>query len=354
MKKFFSHIYKIIINNWEFYIKFFFAFFIAKLALLLVPILLSNAIGVKEYSLFEYGLSWGLILSVLLGLGFNYSFTYYNLVRKVSLYNRTVYFHGLIISLLVILFTALFLVDLLHINIYISILMGIALTGQGIIANTFLTQGKPDKGTLFQSGLYVVSGIAGGLFILFKLNDFLNLLITALLFYIFFSLAINYKFYKSTQDVNLIEGYRTFFNFGHRPLLFILLYMWMFHSWKIYIEHFLGMEMVGIYSIYYRFASLVIVFEKIIEELFFKQIFQKPLREIDKYYSVFLGLILMASLFIGLVIKMYFFEYFVLIKETINIYPTLIWTFAISMVFWSSITLSQKVLLREKISIKII
>jgi len=130
--------------------------------------------------------------------------------------------------------------------------------------------------------------------------------------------------------------------------------MWIFHSWKIFTEAFLGIAMVGIFSIYYRVTSVVIVFEKMVEQLFFKQIYQKPLKVIDRYYSFFLILILIFGLGFSFVFKTFFVENVSIIKTSINDYPSLLWVFTVSMVFWSSLTLSQKVLLREKISFRII
>jgi|GEM_PF-5392364 len=347
----FLEIYK---NNKAYFIKFFLAFTISKIALVLVPIVLSNLVDSNEYANFEYGLSWGLILSVLFRFGFEYFFSNFNLVKKDNSFNSVVYFHGLVLGLFVFLLLLLFFIGLINENIVISIGFGLILAIQELISNTFFTNGQPARGSLNQNGLINVIGLICILLFFFKKLDFNSLLLVSLFLYFIYLEYLTYSYYRKSQKTSILKGYKYIFNYSLKFLVFVLLYMWIFHSWKIFTGAFLGIAMVGIFSIYYRVTSVVIVFEKMVEQLFFKQIYQKPLKVIDRYYSFFLILILIFGLGFSFVFKTFFVENVSIIKTSINDYPSLLWVFTVSMVFWSSLTLSQKVLLREKISFRII
>lgn len=347
-------IFTAINNNKGYYFGFLVAFTISKIALVGVPILLSNQVNPNLYSNFEYGLSWGLILSVLFRLGFEYSFTNYNLVKKDESYNSVVYFHGLLLGAIAIIVFILYFLNFFSERALISISFGLVLASQGLISNTYFTQGKPASGSINQNGLLNVVGIVCIILLLTKKYNFNDLLLISLGLYFLYIEFVTYKYFRESSKISILKGYKTVLDFGLRSLVFVLIYMWIFHSWKILTERFLGIAMVGIFSIYYRVTSVTIVFEKLIEQLFFKQIYQKPLKIIDKYYSVFLSLILVIGLLIAFVFKTFFLDYVILIKDSISLYPSLLWVFTISMVFWSSITLSQRVILREKISGRVI
>lgn len=354
LKRLINKIFELFKNNKAYFIKFFVAFTISKFALVFVPIVLSNQVDSNQYAIFEYALSWGLILSVLFRFGFEYSFSNLNLVKKDNSFNSVVYFHGLALGLLVFILLLLLSLEIISEKAAISIGFGLILAIQGLLSNTYFTFGQPARGSLNQNGLLNVIGLVCIVLLFNKQLDFNRLLLLFLLIYFIYLEYSTFLYYNKSPKTSIIKGYKYIFDYGLRSLVFVLVYMWIFHSWKIFTEVFLGIVMVGIFSIYYRVTSVVIVFEKMLEQLFFKQIYQKPLKVIDRYFSFFLTLILIFVLAFSLIFKTFFVEYVSIIKTSINLFPSLLWVFSVSMVFWSSITLSQKVLLREKISFKII
>lgn len=356
MKDQIKNILNTLISKWKFYLTYLTVFSLSKIALIGVPIVLSILSNQKIYSYIEYALSWSLIIGILFKTGIEYSYSNFNLVHNDKSHNFVIYIH-LFITTTIPALVILFFVDYeTQIKLYLCVLLGIITAFSTLIGNNFLTKGKPSIGVIF--GNLLMNTLALIVIVFYFLDDpeqnLLRMIIISFWIVYLFLALITLRFYLNSRKGNFLNSYKKVLNYGIRSMIFVLIYVWVFNSGKIFTEYFFDIENVGVFSIYYRITSIVVVLEKFIEQSSFKQLYKKELIKLDKYFSIFLVLVLVLGIIIDFVAPIFFSDFLPIMKNTIEKHLVLLPVFSISMVFWSAITLSQKIVLRSTITIRIL
>jgi len=123
-------------------------------------------------------------------------------------------------------------------------------------------------------------------------------------------------------------------------------------SARILAEFFFGVEAVGYYSFYLRFATLTVMLQQVFIVSFFKRIYQSDPAYLDKYFAGFIAFALAFSLLCFGAIPYLFWGKLTILTTSFYTYKTLYLTLCLHTVLWTAMALNENVIYREDLSLK--
>jgi O-antigen/teichoic acid export membrane protein len=160
-----------------------------------------------------------------------------------------------------------------------------------------------------------------------------------------------FAFWKNRVDFS-IKKYFEALNFGSHLVLSSFLIISLTGSARIFIEWFLDLEEVGYYGFYFRFASVTVMLHQIINIVFFKKMYQSDTRTLDRYFALFLNILVIGGLIAWQIIPLVFDEMLSLLQESYSTYRSLYFILTFQMIFWIALSLNENIIYREALSSK--
>ncbi|MDB4727956.1 hypothetical protein OAF63_04120 [Saprospiraceae bacterium] len=313
-------------------------------------IFLSNFTAtVADFGLFEYALSVGLIMAVIFNFGLQGAYPYFNLKLKKEGYQSIFHAHSVLLGGLLI---GLFLIHQ-YINSFLptkyifAILIGGIIALQ-VMASVILKSNEIlKKAVLFDGGFFLILNVYN--FHLWTTGKVFKLEFLQLIFAGYLLLLTSYhgfSFWKSRKDFSL-KRYLEAIRFGRHLVLSAFLIICLTGSGRIFIEWFLNFEEVGYYGFYFRFASVTILIHQIINIVFFKKMYQSKAQILDKYFALFLKILVIGGLFIWQIIPWVFMDLLTLLQDSYSTYHRLFFILTFQMIFWIALALNENIIYRE-------
>jgi len=330
-------------------------FTFVKLNAFTAALFLSNFVAnTADYGLFEYALSIGLIAAIPLNFGLQGAYPFFNLKQQREGFKSIFYFHALLVSGLLFFFFVFnkWAYPLVPEKIAFALLIG------GIIAmQVMLSAILKSHETIFPAVF-----LDGGLFLVLNLynlwlyisGDTLDFAVLEWVFglYLLFLFGLHsYRFWLAKSDFSW-QRYGIALQFGRNLLVSSFLIICLTGSARILIEYFLGMEQVGIYAFYFRFAAAVVMIHQVVNIVFFKKMYESLPATLDKYFSMFLLFILVAGGILLFVVPIVFKGSLSLLDDTWLAYHKLYIILSFQMIFWICMALNENILYREQLSSK--
>ena len=256
-----------------------------KLLVYFGPLLLSIVLKSEiNFGKFEYSLNLSQTLTGAFSMGLASAYAYFILKKNRLDLKPIFHLHFVVLTALLCL-SVLILPSLLD-NLYFgAIIIAVALADQILISGILKLSGQNNKSVIIDTGVYIILFVFV-LLIYFKIIDFsfklwfllvlLSLVLTSLFYHLKnikgFKLLISNQFFELYKYAGLIliSG----------PLVVLLTV-----STRLYIEWLIDFESVGVYSLYFRLSSFVLIIYRIATILLYRKIFIDEHVKLDKYYS---------------------------------------------------------------------
>lgn len=316
---------------------------------------LSNFVSnVTDYGLFEYALSVGFVLAVIFNFGLQGAYPYFNLKLKKEGYHSLFHGHALVLGggLLTLFCANFFLFDLMSSALSFAILIGGIIALQVMSSVILKSHEILKKAVVFDGGFFLVLNVYNGY--LWLTQQPFDLQVLQLIFtgYLAFLTAWHgFAFWRNRVDFS-IKKYFEALNFGSHLVLSSFLIISLTGSARIFIEWFLDLEEVGYYGFYFRFASVTVMLHQIINIVFFKKMYQSDARTLDRYFALFLNILVIGGLIAWQIIPLVFNEMLSLLQESYSTYRSLYFILTFQMIFWIALSLNENIIYREALSSK--
>lgn len=313
----------------------------------------SNLVSdVSDYGLFEYALSLGFMLAVVFNFGLQGAYPYFNLKLKKEGYHSLFHAHALILGSIMIglFFVDQFLYSLIPSKYLFATLIGCIIALQVMSSVILKSHEILQKAVLFDGGFFIVLNLYN-LQLYFTEGTFdINALQWIFGIYLFLLTSWHgFAFWKNREDFSR-KKYFEALRFGRHIVISSFLIICLTGSTRIFIEWFLNLEEVGYYGFYFRFASIAIIFHQIINIVFFKKMYQSNAQTLDKYFSIFLKILLIGGLIIWQIIPLFFKDVLTLLQDSHATYESLYFILVFQMIFWIALALNENIIYREGLS----
>lgn len=325
-------------------------FALSKGTAFLAPLLFLNIVSLEEYGIVEYSYSMGSMIAMFVLLGFTGAYPYFILKRKELDKEEAFLFYGVPVLIIAVLNYILYRLELISSQIHIVLLFTLIFSLQRLYSTILKSNDKGHLGVLMDGGYYFILGSIVIFAWIFNLphpitclEQLMNLYLLAL------GLFFLWKFYKKhTKTISqiLTKDYPEILHFSIKMALSGLIIYWLTSSSRIYIQHFMGYEKVGIYSFYFRLTGISVVLFQFIYIAFFKHLYLANGKRLDNYYSMIMGIILCGCLSVLLLFPFLFQSFF---KETVPNDTTLFLLLSLQMPIWVGIALCEGIIGRENL-----
>lgn len=331
-----------------------FVFFLVKGSAFAAALWLSNMVSVTEFGLFEYALSGGLILAVILNLGLQGAYPFFIIREKKDNYRAIFFFHGLLVSGLILGLIFLNKITGYWIPIKFS-LMGVmaSVIGMQVLYSTILKSHEVlIPAVLLDGGLFITVNVYNILIYFGILSFSLELLETGLMIYLVGLWIIYFRKYSVIKNQFSFKKYKETIDFGKHLVVSSFLIILLTGGARIFIDYFLAIEEVGYYGFYFRLAAITVMIHQIINIVFFKKMYQSDTNTLDNYFSLFVGAILLMSISLSFLVPVVFSNVLTLLENSYAEYKLLYFTLSFQVVFWIILALNENIIYREELSSK--
>lgn len=330
-------------------------FVFVKINAFTAALFLSNFVdNTADYGLFEYALSIGLIAAIPLNFGLQGAYPFFNLKLQKTGFRSVFYFHSLLVSSLLCM---LFMVNkwvfpFIPEKIAFALLIGGVIAMQVMLSAILKSHEVLFPAMLLDGGLFLVLNLYNlWLYVSGTSLDF-ALLEIAFSSYMLLLWGMHLLRFLYTRSDFSWSSYKEVLDFGKNLLLSSFLIICLTGSARIFIEYFLGMEQVGIYAFYFRFAAAVVMIHQVVNIVFFKKMYESSPAMLDKYFAVFLLFILVVGSMLLFTVPVLFEGKLSLLDQTWQTYWKLYVILSFQMIFWICLALNENILYREQLSVK--
>ncbi|MFK7935396.1 MAG: hypothetical protein AB8G22_17915 [Saprospiraceae bacterium] len=264
-------------------------FGVMKLSSFFAMLILASLVGDSSvFGTIEFALTGGGFFAILLHAGLTGAYPYFVIQRGELAYRNSYFLHLLVVGIVVLLAQVAivgFEMDWSW-KWHLSLLLGAL----------FCTQFMLSVSCKSHQRIYAAAAIEGGLFILINGYNFwlwqwgsgfdyaqLVLILNAYLIVMLILVATQINWQQ-------LEGRRYFslLRFGFPIALTTFLSLGLTASGRLWIDYFLGTEVVAWYSWWFRLTILSVLFFQIVNTAFFKKIYQTAVTQLDNWFSLFL------------------------------------------------------------------
>ncbi|MEZ5041037.1 MAG: oligosaccharide flippase family protein [Saprospiraceae bacterium] len=330
-------------------------FVFVKINAFTAALFLSNFVdNTADYGLFEYALSIGLIAAIPLNFGLQGAYPFFNLRLQKEGFKSVFYFHSLLVSSLLCLLFVInqWLFPFMPEKIAFALLIGGIIAMQVMLSAILKSHEVLSSAMLLDGGLFLVLNLYNlWLYVSGTSLDF-ALLAIAFSSYMLLLWGMHLLRFLNTRSDFSWSRYKEVLGFGKNLLLSSFLIICLTGSARIFIEYFLGMEQVGIYAFYFRFAAAVVMIHQVVNIVFFKKMYESSPAMLDKCFVVFLLFILLVGSILLFAVPLIFNGQLNLLDQTWRAYRELYVLLSFQMVFWICLALNENILYREQLSVK--
>ncbi|RMG84292.1 MAG: hypothetical protein D6714_08245 [Bacteroidetes bacterium] len=329
------------------------AFGFVKFNAFTAALILSNFVGdVADYGLFEYALSVGFMIAIPLDFGLNGAYPYFNLRLGQKDTRAVFFFHAVLMGsvALGLFWVNQFLGGIVPEKLLLALLIGGVVSIQALSSAMLKSHEILLPAVLADGGLFLVLN-GYNLWLYLSGNAFdpgiLKLVFTAYL--LFLTAWQGWLFWQKRATFSL-RKYREVLRFGKHLVLSAFLIICLTGSARLFIEWFLGLEEVGYYGFYFRFAAVTVMLHQIVNIVFFKKMYQSDGRTLDRYFAMFLLLLVGGGLLLWAVIPAIFRDYLQLLASSFHTYKGLYFILTFQMICWIALALNENIIYREGLS----
>jgi len=327
------------------------AFGFSKATVFFAPLLLSNVLTLQNLGILEYAMNIGFVGAAILNLGVPNAYPYFKLKRGFKTIFQGFNFHllyVLVTSIIVVGYVLLFNNDE---KLVLSILFIYNLSNQGFYSMRYKTNEIIVKAVIIDALFYVVLA-SSYLYMYFYGNTSIHVI---LIFSIFYSCCFAGIALFKQDWINLranFKKHQKLIKYGKSVMVSGFLILLIANSGKIILEFILkDIELVGIFSFYFRMASFVVIIHQVLNIIYFRRIYTFSIKKLDSYFAAFLLIIATGAIVTFYLVPIIGEPYFVLFK-TFQEYKDIYLILCFQMVFWIILANNENVIYREKLAAK--
>ncbi|WP_422349615.1 hypothetical protein [Flagellimonas sp.] len=300
-----------------------------------------------EYGKVEYALGGlGFIINTILGFGIPASYAFF-VLKKGDLKSKTGYsLYILFLSIYFLLIQVLF--PLVPRHIYLSLVISFILANQVYYSYVFKAEGKGIYATLMDSGVYIVillvilgSTIVGSKI---DLDSFFAPMLTYSAAFVVKGIYDNRKLIltKALLQLKKIVSYSLHLLIGAFGIILLL------NSGRFILEFYSDkFEEIGIFGFYLRISGISLVIFQMLFILYFKEMYVRSIKYLDKIFSFFLIFMLLYSITSLYVLPLILDRFSQFFGETFSSNRTLFSTLTFFTFFWTGYNLVSNIVVRE-------
>lgn len=323
---------------------------ILKSLVFFVPLWMLDIVDSNTFGQFEYSLSLGQTLLGFFAMGLGGGYAYFVINQKKEEFISIFHLHfAVIISLISIL--SLLYFSFLNSPIFTGVIIGLFLANQVFISSIEKLNSRNNLSIIIDSAIYflllnylVILKISTWDFSLFIWN--LILLISLLLSLFFYHIPkIN------TKEIFHKSRFTKIYKFGGLMLLVSPLVALNTVSNRLYIEYFINIDAVAVFSFYFRVATFSLLIYKAISILLYRRIFLNNYEILDKIFwktSLFFVIFNFLFAFIGIT---FFSSYLEQINDTAYDYAPIFIMCLFQITFWINNALLEPIFQRANLLI---
>ena len=326
------------------------AFGFSKATVFLAPLLLSNQLTKSDYGLFEFALNIAFIAASVIGIGVTSAYPYFILKRnfKTILDGFKVYYLYLLASSIALLFITYFFDFGLEYSL--GILFMYTIGNQMMYSTIDKTNENIIRAVFIDSLFYIILLLAYLVMLITGSNDVKYILYLTIIYAILYVL-LSLKNRVSINKINT-KKFLKLVKYGKNVMVsgcFILLVA---NSGRLLIEYiFNDKNLIAIFSFYFRMASFVLIIHQVLSIIYFKKIYTFSFKKLDRYFAVFLVLIL-GSVIITFFVVPFFGNYFFKMFNTFETYKLSYAVLCFQMFYWIVLANNESVIYRENLASK--
>lgn len=276
-------------------------FVLSKSIVLIAPLFAAYLLDKSSYGLFEWSLSIAMIVSVMMTIGAGNTIAF----EKVKNTDSPLIYIGQIYSVYLGLFLAILSIAMILFfnNVQIGMVLGMSsfLVVQYALSAYIKSSGLGARASVIDSGIYIVLLVLLG-FTWFKEDTQLAYVVS----FAFAAMILSIFLYKSINKnkVPIKEEIRNFLKRGFPIVLSGGMVILFFNLPKLLLGS-ESMELVGDFSLYFRWAALALVVYQFIVVVFFRDLYTKSYNDFDKFIAsistgtYFLGFVILIFLYLA-------------------------------------------------------
>lgn len=317
----------------------------------ITPVLLSNHTNTPEdYGYFEYLISLGVILSIFINTGFGGAYPYFTLRLNKTDYIPNFYFHLILGIVLALVCIVLLFFNICPEKYLVAIIIATIFSIQSLLSAISKTHNKIVIAVILDAGIYLLL-LMYVIYILFFNSLFsIGILKLILIIYLFLLATIIAVVFLRTKNSFKWSGYKEIFHYAYQFVISSFLIISLTGSTRIFIEYFLGLKDVGVFSFYFRMASVVIMVHQAVNIIFFSKMYQADSKKLDLFFSLFIGGIFFLSGLLFLIVPILGMPYLKVLQQTFHTSYGLYLILGFYMLFWISNALNENVIFRENLA----
>lgn len=276
------------------------SFIISKGVTFFAPLLFLKVVDLEDYGIVEYSYSSGSVLALVVSLGFINAYPYFVLKKERRDLRNSFLAYGVVVGLISIPVCVLSHVGMIPQKVYFIYLFTCIFALQRLFSSKLKTEEKGHWGVLIDSGYYFILLLVIIVCLLKWTENALQLLKTGMEIYVLCWCGAYTRLFFVKKQYPLSKIFSRdlpeIFKYSYKLIFSGLLIFWLTSSSRIYIGWFMGYEQVGIYSYYFRLAGMSIIIFNFVYIAFFKRLYLADSRRLDLYYTIIIGVVLLACL----------------------------------------------------------
>ena len=261
----------------------FILFSILKSLVYFAPLWMSSIVTQEVYGNFEYSINLGQLMLGFITAGFSGAYAYFIITEKQNTLKSIFHFHFVLLVSLNILLCCVF-PSLLSNSVYTGFLIGLILANQLLMSTIEKLNGRNLASIVIDSFLYILLFIYL-LYIYFLAQSFSLLIWNTLILLLLLLNGAVYHFPQlKKEELKNISGFKKVYTYGGLMIIAAPLVALNTASIRLYIEYFLGLKEIALFSFYYRVTTFSLLIYKVVTILLFRRIFTKEYHVLDNYF----------------------------------------------------------------------
>lgn len=325
-------------------------FSLVKIISFVTPVVLSNHTKTREdYGYLEYLISLGVILSIFINTGFGGAYPYFTLRLNKINFAPNFYFHLILGIILAIACVVLLLFNVCSEKYLLAVIIGTIFSIQSMLSAISKTHNRIVTAVLLDAGIYLILMLYVVYILLSNSVLSISALKTIFITYLLFLSATICILFVANKKLISWEGYKEILQYAYQFVISSFLIISLTGSTRVFIEHLLGLKDVGVFSFYFRMASIVVMIHQAVNIIFFSKMYQADSKKLDLFFSLFIAAIFVVSCILFFIIPAIGMPYFKVLQETYATSFSLYITLIFYMSFWISNALNENVVFRENL-----
>ena len=312
----------------------------------LSPLLVNEIIdSATEYGEFEYSMNLAQALTGVFAMGFPAAYAYFVITLKRINVKSIFHLHFSILSSILCL-VSLLIPSLLS-NIYFgSLIIGAAIANQVFLSSVLKLNNQNKIAVILDSSVFIILSVLVILDYLNIITFTLNLFFGANLMLLFFTIIYHLKNIKGFEDIN-INVVKEMYTYGMFIVICSPLLVLITASSRLYIDYFLSLEDVSLYSVFIRITSVIFILSRVFGIMLYRKMFAETHKKLDNYYSIILVIYLIIGAIIFLFLPNILFGRYEVFTNYYIQNSSLFLICLFQVIFWINTSLLEPIIQRE-------